>query len=583
MNIPKNRFFFIFLLGIFASCGTSKEKSSGVKSPKSTKETAAFSAKDYPYLEAFHSALRLKTVGDIDGAISGLNKCLTIRQNDDAVHYALAQLEVEKGNKVSALDHFTKASNIDPSNIWYVKEIAYVHYENQEFEKAIPEFKKLVNYESKNLEWLYGYGDCLLRTGKTQESINVLTKAEDVMGVNPSLSVEKYNLYMQLKKESEALQEINKAREVYPDDPQLIATLVDHYFQKGETQKAVGFLEELVKNDPENGRAHIALGDIYMQQNKPEAAFEEFRKAFSCADVDIDTKMKLLIAIQESSYKPNENAVGLMELMVSQHPEDARSYAIKGDYMLALDNKPEAILAYKKAVEIEKDQFPIWNQLLLLEYQKGDFEDLYKDSKTCLSYFSTFPTIYLLNGIGAIQNNHLDEAIESLETGKSLLVNDKPMEAEFYSQLGEAFMQKKEYAEGQKNFEKALELDPKSNLIRNNYAYKLAIAKINLDKALILISQATQSSPNQSTYMDTKGLILFQQGKYEEATILFEEALKLNNEEPDINDHLGDAYVMQNMSEKAVEQWLKSKKLGSKNKNLNKKIESKKYYEPIYY
>lgn len=582
MNVLKNRFFFIFLLGTFVSCGTSKEKTSAVKPPKPGKETAVFSAKDYPYLEAFHSAIRLKTVGDIDGAIQGFNNCLAIRQNDDAVHYALAQLQLEKGNKISALEHFSKASSIDPTNIWYVKELAYLHYENQEFEKAVPEFKKLVNYESQNLEWLYGYGDCLLRTGKTQDAINVLTKAEDVMGVNPSLSVEKYNLYMQMKKETEALKEISKAREVYPDDPQLIATLVDHYFQKGETQKAVGFLEELVKNDPDNGRAHIALGDIYMQQNKRDAAYVEFRRAFACEDVDVDTKMKLLIAIQESSYKPDQNAIDLMELMVSQHPEDARSYAIKGDYMVASDNKKEAIIAYKKAVEFEKDQFPIWNQLLLLEYQSGDFEELYKDSKTCLTYFTTFPTIYLLHGIGAIQTNHLDEAIESLETGKSLLVNDKPMEAEFYSQLGDAFMQKKEFAEGQKNFEKALELDPKSNLIRNNYAYKLAVAKINLDKALILINQATQNSPNQATYMDTKGLILFQQGKYDEAGLLFEDALRLNTDEPDINDHVGDAYIMRNIPEKALEYWMKSKELGSKNKNLNKKIESKKYYEPIY-
>jgi len=583
MNELKKIVFLVFLSGIFVGCGTSKDKSGATKPLKNSKDSHAFSAKEYPYIEAFHSAIRLKTVGDIDGAINGFNKCLAIRQNDDAVYYALAQLELKKGNKVSALDHFTKASAIDPKNIWYIKEMAYLHYENQEFSKAVPEFKRLVSYEPKNLEWLYGYGDCLLRTGKTQDAINVLTKAEDVMGVNPGLSVEKYNLYMHMKKENEALNEISKARAVYPNDPQLIATLVDHYFQKGDTKKAVGFLEELVKNDPENGRARIALGDMFMQQNKKERAYIEFKEAFKCDDVDIDTKMKLLIAIQGSSYKPDKNALELMELMVMQHPEDARSYAIKGDYMLAVDNKPEAMKAYKKAVDIDQDQFPIWNQLLLLYYQSGDFEALYENSKTCLIYFTSFPTIYLLNGIGAIQNNHLDEAIESLETGKSLLVDDRPMEAEFYSQLGDALMQKKEYAEGQKNFEKALTLDPKSNLIRNNYAYKLAVAKINLDKALALINQATQNSPNQSTYMDTKGLVLFQQGKYEEAILLFEEALKLNPTEPDINDHLGDAYSMRNMTDKAVEFWKKSLEAGSKNKNLNKKIESKKYYEPIYY
>jgi len=250
---------------VIASCGSTKSASTAKKPNKGSTE---FSKKDYPYLEAFHQGVRLKMVGDVDGAITAFNTCLTIKQNDDAVYFALAQLELKKGNKPQALTHFTKASQLDPKNIWYIKEMAYLHYDNQEFEKAVPEFKKLVEHEAQNLEWLYGYGDCLLRTGKVQEAINVLTKAEDIMGVTPDLSVEKYNLYMSLKKETEAIKEINKAREVFPNDPQLIATLVDHYFQKGEASKAIELLEQLVLADPDNGRAHLALGDIYRQQGK---------------------------------------------------------------------------------------------------------------------------------------------------------------------------------------------------------------------------------------------------------------------------------------------------------------------------
>lgn len=561
-----------------AACGSKKETSSNPKKdPKA--QSGQFSYNDYPYIESFHNGVRLKTVGDVDGAIEAFTRCLSIRQNDDAAYFALAELELKKGDKNLALEHFIKASELDPKNIWYTEEIAYLHYENKEFDKATGDFKKLVDYEPKNLSWLYGYSDCLVRTGKTMESISILNKAEDVMGVTPELSIEKYNMFMFLKKESDALNEISKARTLYPNDPQLIATLVDHYFEKGDAPKAIQFLEELVQSDPENGRARMALGDVYRNQGKIDKSFDEFEKAFTCADVDVDAKMKLLITLQEASYKPENRAVQLMELMNKQHPNDAKSHAIRGDYMVALEKPKDAIYSYRKATEFDANQYPIWNQLLILEYQNELFEELYVDSKKCLENFTAMPTIYLLNGIGAIQMKKYEEAISSLEMGKSLLVNDKTMEAEFYGQLGDAYMSSKNYAEGKANFENAIKIDPRSNLLKNNYAYKLAVSKIELDKALSLINQAIENSSGQPSYLDTKGFILFQQNKFDEAAKLFEEAIQLDANQPDIYDHLGDAYYKLNDQTKALQNWNKAKELGSKNKSLSKKINEKTYYE----
>lgn len=568
----------LFIGFLLTSCGTSKD---AVK-PGKSKDAVSFSSKDYPYLEAFHTGVRLKTVGDIDGATASFEKCLAIRQNDDAVYFALSELALAKGNKPLAQAHILKARDLDPENIWYTQNLSYSYYDAENFEKAVPEFKKLTIHEPKNLEWLYGYGDCLLRIGKTQDAINVLNKAEDLMGMNPELSIEKYSLYMTLKKETEALNEINKARKVFPNDPQLIATLVDHYFKKGENQKGTSFLEELVKNDPENGRARLFLGEVYLKSNKKDLAFPELKKAFEAPDVTLDSKMQILIALQQITYKPEPRAVELMEILVQQHPTEAKSYSIQGDYYLALEEEQKAILAYRKATELDRNQFPIWNQLLLLEYQNAMFQDLYKDSKQCLEYFTTQPTVYLLNGIGALQTKHYDEAIVSLEAGKSLVVNNPSLEGEFYGQLGDTYFSSGNYAEGKKNFESALKLDPQSNLLKNNYAYKLATAKTDLDKALSLINLAIANTLENAVYFDTKGFIYFQKTDYDEAFKMFESAFKLNPNEPDIADHLADAYFKKGMTDKAIEFWNKAKALGSKNKSLEQKIERKTFYEPVF-
>ena len=77
--------------------------------------------------------------------------------------------------------------------------------------------------------------------------------------------------------------------------------------------------------------------------------------------------------------------------------------------------------------------------------------------------------VYLLNGVSANQLKKHDEALESLESGIELVINDPAMKAEFYGQIGEAYFGLKDDNEGVTNYKKALSLDSKSNLLKNNF------------------------------------------------------------------------------------------------------------------
>jgi len=217
-----------------------------------------------------------------------------------------------------------------------------------------------------------------------------------------------------------------------------------------------------------------------------------------------------------------------------------------------------------------------------MEYQAKEFSDLYDDSKACLEFFPANSSIYLFNGIAANQINKYDEAVAILNSGKELVVNDKALESEFYSQLGDAYFGLKKYEEGKENFEEALIIDPLSTLNMNNYAYRLALAKLDLEHAEVLISKANLISPNQAHFIDTYGWVLFQKGEYVKAKEFFDRAFDLNSGDKIILEHLGDVYSKIGSKEKAVEFWIKAKIAGSTNKNLNKKIEKKEYYEPAY-
>lgn len=560
-------------LMIFSSCGSVKNGG---------KETSGFSAANYPYIEKFHEGVRLKTRGQIDEAIAMFQQCLLIRQDDDAIYYALSELYLIKGDKAKSEENILLASKLDPKNIWYTQELAYMYFEKGNFKEAVKSFEALVEHEPRNVEWLYGYAECLVKVGKVAEAIKALDKTEDQIGRHPELTIQKFNLYVEINQAEKGIQEIEEARKEFPQDPQLLATLVDYYFQQGKAEKAISLLEELVKATPDNGRAHLALADIYRQQGKQTQAYDELKKAFNSSDIDLDTKMKILISIHETSLKIDPEVYELVDLLVAQYPEEAKAHSMRGDYMLRAEKEDEALKSYKEALKYDKSQYPIWNQVLIMEYQRSLFEDLYIDSKSCLEYFPTIPAVYLLNGLSAVQLKKYDEAIASLEAGKDLVVNDKTMEAEIYGQLGEANFGLKNYDSGKTSYEKALKLDPESSLLKNNYSYRLALAKIDLDRALELIDEVLVADPEVAHFNDTKGFILFQQGKYADAMIFVEKAYNSKPSDKIVVEHMGDCLFKLGNKEKAIEFWKKAKELGSTNKNLDKKIEKKEYYEPIY-
>ncbi|MDF3029270.1 MAG: Tetratricopeptide 1 repeat-containing protein [Fluviicola sp.] len=559
------------LVLVFTSCGTKK-----VVSEKTNSQA------DLMYIQTFHSAMRYKVKGQTNNAIQAFDSCLQIRPTDDAAAFGLSQCYLQLDNKTKAAEYTELASKLDPNNIWYTQELGYMYYNQGKFVESEKCFAKMVAAQPNNVDWLFAHSEILKRLGRQNDAINSLNKMEDQLGVLPDLSIQKFELYLSLKQDEKAIHELQKAREVYPDDLGLIGTLVDYYFSKKEISKAQSMLVELVKNDPTNTKAQLALGDLYYRQmNKPEA-YKYFKAAFQGTSIDIDTKMSILLEMYEKQVVIDKELIELADLLIESYPNDAKGYSVKGDLLLRNNQKEEALTAYKNALKFEENKFPIWDQVLMLEYELLKFEDLYKDARACSALFPTISSVQLLYTIACVQLDRFQEAIDAADIGKELVVNDPATESEFYAQKGDALFGLKRYREGSESYDKALAIYPTNLLTKNNYAMRLALANMDLPKAEKLINEVLESKPGQAPYLDTKGLVLFKQGKFKEALAEFAKADELVKENKNYTEHLGDAFFKLGDTVKALELWKKALSLGSKNKSLTKKIQSKTYVDPEY-
>ncbi|ACJ00544.1 tetratricopeptide repeat protein [Rhodospirillum centenum] len=111
------------------------------------------------------------------------------------------------------------------------------------------------------------------------------------------------------------------------------------------------------------------------------------------------------------------------------------------------------------------------------------------------------------------------------------------------------------WPEAEADLRRALALNPDHPSILNFLGYGWADRGIHLEEARALLEKAVALHPDNGHIMDSLGWALFRQGEIPRAVETLERAAELQPFEPEINDHLGDAYWVAGRRTEARFQW----------------------------
>ena len=197
-----------------------------------------------------------------------------------------------------------------------------------------------------------------------------------------------------------------------------------------------------------------------------------------------------------------------------------------------------------------------------------------------MELFPNQPIPYFFNGAANIQLKKYEEAVEAFTTGKEFVFGNDLLLAQFYANIGDAQNQLKNHAASDEAYEKALEIDPNSAYVLNNYSYYLSLRKTNLERAEALSKKCNQVEPNNSSYQDTYGWILYQMNKLEDAKLWIGKAIENGGKgNATLLEHYGDVMFKLGNTEEAMKYWLNAQKIGGASNLIDKKIADKKLYE----
>lgn len=571
--------YIVFFLLLFTSVDSYSQK----KKKKEKKAKTEKNARNLEFQYYFHDAIREKMIGNYMSAIAIFQKCVELESEESAVHYALSELYANIGRLQESYEHGEKSVKLDGANKFYKLNYALIALQVGKYKEAVKAYQELLKNDPENLEYLFQYSECLTYLNEIEDVLIVYAKIEELVGVYKELSVRKYEIYRQLKKPEKAIAELQKLIDSSPGNTDYYQYLIDYYNSLGEKEKAFQTLEIMIQKNPENGYAQIKLSEYYMNIDQVDKALNALLKAFSGTTVDIDTKVKLLITLfdlSENNQNLKMTGYQLLDSLTKYHPEDAKSYSIKGDFLLRDSRNSEAQRAFKKASTLDETRFAIWKQLVLLDAELQRYDEMWEDAENASDNFPSQPMFYLYQGMAGLKIGNYEKSAELLDFGKNLVVNDEKLSKEFKLYLAEALFRSNEYEKSFKLYETLLAGNETDHLLMNNYAYYLALANMNLERATELSLGSNKLNPNVSTYQDTYAYILFRKGQYESALTWAEKALQnASYRSGTILEHLGDIYYKLEDIEKAVKFWTEANEFKDHSSILEQKIKDKKYYE----
>jgi len=569
----------------FIGCSTSKVAAQKIKkASKNTEKTVELPENkriefEFLYIEG----LKHKMLGNLDNAIQYFNNCLEISPKSAAVLYELANIHTIKGDLTSAKALLEKAILINSENKWYKLLLAQIYQGNKQYVEASKIYSELIKSDPENID-LYYMNALLLTSGeKYDEAIKAYKQIEEKIGFNEQVSLARQQLYRSTGKNKEAYAEIERLIKFNPSVPEYYGVMADMYKEDGNKEKALEYYNKVLAIDPTNGFVQFSLATFYIQNKELDKAYEHVKKGFSDPDSDIETKIQLylMLATSPAEHKLSDTQIEeLIKLISIAHPTDARSYSINADFLIQRNRIPEARQSIVKALEIDANSYPVWEQLVIIDNQISDFENMAKDSEKAIQLFPSQGLLYVLNAVALIQLKDYDKALKTLENGQTYVIDNKKLEAQFELYRAEAYYNLKNNEKAFAAFEKVIEIEPDNYMAMNNYAYYLTISEGSLDKAEKLSSQVIQANPDNATYLDTHAWVLFKKKEYRLAKFYMETAVKNGGNENDVVvEHYGDILFMLNDIEGAVSNWKKSVELGNKSKILEQKILEKRFIE----
>ncbi|MCI5580534.1 MAG: tetratricopeptide repeat protein [Phocaeicola plebeius] len=593
-NMRRSKVLAVICLSLLLlACGAARRP---LRNGPAVEQRAELSAEEQRKLDYFFlEALRMKEKEDYSAAFALMRHCLNIQPRSGAVLYELSRLYMGLGQDEQAETSLKKAIEQAPDNYWYKQTLATYYQVKREVPKTIAVYEDMAEQFPTRLEPLISLTELYTRTQQYDRAVEVLDRLEELDGKSEQLSMEKFRMYLLLDNREQAFTEIESLSKEYPYDMRYKTILGDVYMNNGKPEEAYRTYQEILQEVPGYAPALLSMANYYQQTGNDSLYQLQLDTILLNDDVETTAKLNILrqfIAKAESEHLDSTQVIALFDKVLERPQPNADVPMLYSQYLLSkrMDRQSEPVL--EQILRIEPDNKPARLQLMSFAIGGRRLDDVIRLATPALEYHPEALEFYYYLGLAHYQKDETDQALKVFQRGVRQInvQSDKNIASDFYSILGDLYHQKGMSAEAYAAYDSSLVYNPNNIATMNNYAYYLSVERVQLDKAEEMSYKTVKAEPENGTYLDTYAWILFEKGRYTEARLYIDQALRNGGDSSQVVvEHGGDIYYHIGEKQKALEYWIKADAIGpdtsegatprpeAELKRLKQKIRLKKY------
>ena len=522
-----------------------------------------------------------KLIDNKRGAAGKFLEVLDMNPDNDAANYELAGIYLDLGQSDRALRYASEAVRLNPENKWYKFRYAEALQATHKDAEAIAVYKDLIALDPENTDLRYRLADCQVKAGQYDNAVATYSEIEKMDGNSDTLARCRIRMY-EVKEDNAGVENTLKGLTVsFPKNENYYSELAAHYEAHQQQEKANEIYKSMAVKFPYSATPHLKLAEVYKSKGQDEAAYKEAYAGFNIPE-QIDVKIEYLnkwypigdtAAVLTPAKKKETDS--LCSALRRTHKEDARSFTVSGDYLLKTGRSKDARVQYRKAIDLSKESYAPWKQMLKLNAESNDDVQQEKDCKEVLELFPTQPDAYFYLGEIQYRKKKYAEAQNNLQTAMDYNLDNPGMDREIRVMMIDIYRQTGDNREADALIEKMMKLEPQNMEWKAKLAQSLIDQGKDYYRSEQLMLEVVEKEPNNGEYLGLLGWIEFKMGDYKMADEYMKKGLAITPNNAKMNERMGDIQFRLKNTDEAVKYWSKAKNLGGSSPELEDKIKNR--------
>ena len=462
-----------------------------------------------------------------------LKQALALQPESEEALTRLALLYSDTGQLNAAVELLQKVTGKNPTPRLFAA-LASAYEQGRDYENAVKAYRRALEMDKDNLDYLRGLGQNLLFNEQYEEALVPYKQVAAADAQDGSAFLRLGQIYRQLHKYDLALENLKKAESLVPDSLEAPYNLALLEETEGRPEAAISILKGLLERTARGGAQYTPrekanraifqerLGILYRSNENYAAAEEAFRQMM---DSDQENAVRGASQLIDTLRQQKEFSRALAEAdaALQRFPDDRGLKMLRAQVLGDSSRVEEANQALKALLEDKAED----REVLLAMAQVNERAKRYAQAEQAVAAAARYAS--------------------------------RKDEKEFvYFLWGSILERQKKYDAAEEQFKLALAANPNSAMTLNYFGYMLADRGLRLEEARKYIEAALDHDPNNGAYLDSMGWVYYQLNRLDQAEQYLLRAIQRVPHDATILDHLGDVYFKTGRLHDASLQWQKA-------------------------